>query len=167
MRDRNNNPVLPPQVLKLSHAGVSLAEVLVCVLIFGMAALGLFRLFLYCSQQADLARNMTLAMTEAQDKLEEIRNHPFNQIPADYGTGSAGEEFDLSLVTGKGVVSINTNNPKLLKVRVVVCWQNQNGRVIGEDKNLDGELDSTEDAAGNNDGVIDSSAVIESYIAEL
>jgi hypothetical protein len=42
----------------------------------------------------------------------------------------------------------------LLELTVSVCWK-QKGRVIGEDKDLDGVLDSGEDANGN--GMIDSS----------
>jgi hypothetical protein len=51
------------------------------------------------------------------------------------------------------------------KIRIVACWRNQNGRVIGEDKNLNGTLDAGEDLDGN--GLIDSPAVIESYVARL
>lgn len=146
--------------------GVSLAEVLVCVLIFGFVAVGLFRLFIYCTAQADFSRNLTLAITEAQGQMENLRTYTYNQIVADYADGaSPGDEFDLTQLTGKGVISIDASNPKLLLARIAVCWRNQNGRVIGEDLNLNGDLDTGEDANGN--GKMDSLVVMESHIAEL
>lgn len=145
------------------QAGVSLLEVLVAAGILVIVLVGLFRLFIYCQELADLGRNMTLAVAEAQGKMEEIRNHPYADITADYASGGTpGNTFNLTQVNGKGVITIDASNNKLLGIKVVVCWQNHNGRVIGDDKDLDGVVD-----AGDANGVIDSLVTIESRIAQM
>jgi prepilin-type N-terminal cleavage/methylation domain-containing protein len=166
MISKNRNIFVPISNDRATQRGVSLAEVMVCVLIFGFVAVGLFRLFIYCSSQADLSRNLTLAVAEAQNQLETLRTYPYNQIVADYADGaSPGDEFNLTQLTGKGTITIDASNPKMLIARIAVCWRNQNGRVIGEDLNLDGDLVTAEDV--NADGKMDSLVVIESYIAQL
>ena len=145
---------------RLTNRGISLVEVMVCALIMGGAILGLFQLFLYCSALSDMSGNITRAVMEAQGKIEEIREHPFSDIIADYD----GTAFSLVGLTGMGRVSIDSTNPKRLGVRVVVCWQNQNGRVIGEDQNLNGVLDAGED---DGDNVMESMVTMESYVAKL
>jgi hypothetical protein len=146
--------------------GISLTEILICAGILVVVLTGMFRLFIYSTELNDMSRNVTVAMSEVQGKMEEIRNHDFNLITTDYiSGGTPGDKFNLAQVAGIGVITIDAGNSKLLKFRIVACWRNQNGRVIGEDKNLNGTLDSGEDLNGN--AVIDSPVVIETYVARL
>ena len=150
----------------LNNTGISLTEVLICAGILIVVLTGMFRLFIYSTELNDMSRNVTVAMSEVQGKMEEIRNYDFNLITTDYVSGGTpGDTFNLSQVTGVGVITIDASNTKLLKIRIVACWRNQNGRVIGEDKNLNGVLDTGEDLNGN--GQIDSTVAIESYVARL
>jgi len=52
---------------------------------------------------------------------------------------------------------------RLFKIKITCSWQEREGRVIGEDKNLNGQLDTGEDTNGN--GELDSPLQIVSYIA--
>jgi len=52
---------------------------------------------------------------------------------------------------------------RLLKIKITCCWKEKEGRVIGEDKNLNGQLDSGEDINGN--GELDSLIKLVTYIA--
>jgi len=58
---------------------------LVTVLVLVVLLTGLFRLFIYCTNLADLSGNLTAALAEAQGKIEEIRDHTYASIVTDYG----------------------------------------------------------------------------------
>jgi len=151
---------------RLDDSGISLTEILICAGILVTVLTGMFRLFIYSTELNDMSRNITVAMSEVQGKVEEIRNYNFNLLTTDYvSSGTPGDKFILSQVTGMGVIAIDASNSKLLGIRIVACWRNQNGRVIGEDQNLNGTLDTGEDLNGN--GAIDSPAVIETYVPRL
>jgi hypothetical protein len=122
-------------------------------------------MFLYASTIADIARNKTLAVTDASSTLEEIRDHTFEDITTDYASaGTPGDTFDLTTLTGKGKIYIDATNPELLVVKTVVCWQNKYNRTIGEDLDFDGVLDAGEDVDG--DGEISSPVELVTYITE-
>jgi len=149
--------------MKKTQQGFTLVELLVVVGILAIVILGLIQTFLVGSVLADLSHRKTLAGGEAQDKLEEIANHTFSLIATDYGAGGTpGQTFDLSQLTGKGVITVTTISTNLLQVDILVSFQYRNGRVYGEDKNLNGTLDAGEDANGN--GVLDSGIKLTTYI---
>jgi prepilin-type N-terminal cleavage/methylation domain-containing protein len=148
---------------KRKQQGFTLIELLVVVGILAVVILGLIQTFLLGSVLADLSNKKTIAVGEAQDKLEEILNHTFSTIIVDYGAGGTpGNTFSLSQITGKGVVTVTSVSATLLQVDVVICFQYRNGRVFGEDLDLDGVLDPGEDTNGN--GVIDSAVRLTTYI---
>jgi hypothetical protein len=111
-----------------------------------------------------LSGNMGYALSEAQSKIEEIRNTEYDLITTNFASGGTpGNTFDLSPGQGKGVIYIDSSVANLLEVSVVVCWRNKDGRVIGEDKDLDGALDAGEDLDG--DSRIDSTVNLTLKIA--
>lgn len=141
----------------------TLVELLVVTGILSIVILGLIQTLILGSVLADLSNRKTIAMGEAQDKLEEILNHAYAQITADYGAGGTpGNTFSLSQITGKGRITIDSSTTNLLKIDVVVSFQYRNGRIMGEDLNLNGALDVGEDANGN--GVLDSPIKLSTYI---
>lgn len=153
-----------------SKDGFSLAEILVAAGILVIVVVGLIQLFIQCSVLSELSGNITYAMTDAQAKLDEIRNHSYSFITTDYiAGGTPGNTFDLTKGNGKGVIEIDSSsppyNPNLLKIRIVACWKENDGRVVGEgrDINLDGNLDTCEDL--NSDGKISSPVTLISFIA--
>lgn len=105
-----------------------------------------------------------MALINAQSKLEEMRNESFSLITTNYGSGGTpGNTFDMSPGTGKGVIYIDSSNSNLLAVTISISWRNQNGRIIGEDADLDGILDAGEDT--NGDGQLNSPVTMTSLIA--
>jgi hypothetical protein len=90
---------------------------------------------------------------------EEMRNSAFNRIVDDY----SGLNFIVNdIPQSRGVVYVDDTNPELLQVTISVCWR-QGNRVIGEDTNLNGQLDAGEVDNGNN--IIDSPVQIVTIIA--
>ena len=143
----------------------TLIEILVVMGILVVVLIGLVRLFFYCSSLAETAGNQTIALTEAQNKMEEIRAHSYSLITTDYASsGSPGNTFNVTAPVGKGVIYIDSSNADLLKITIVVCWKNtKDKRVFGEDVNLNGVLDAGEDLNGNSQ--IDSIVNIVTYVA--
>lgn len=130
--------------------GVGLLELLIVAGIMAVTVLGMLQLFVFTSTGASLAGNKTIAVMEAQSKIEEIRAYDFDSIVTDYANGgTVGNTFALSSINGMGVVYIDNSNPDLLTVEVVVSWEDKYDRIVGEDKNLDGTLAFAEDVNGN------------------
>lgn len=143
--------------------GFTLVELLVVTGILGIIVLGLIQSLILSSILADLSSRKTIAVSEAQDKIEEILNHNFDDIVADYASGGTpGNTFALSQITGMGVVTAAVYTANVVQVDVVVSFQLSNGRIIGEDTDLDGVLDGGEDA--NSNGVLDSQVKLSTYI---
>lgn len=143
--------------------GFTLLELLFAVSVLVTSIAGMVRLFMYTSTAADIAGRQTIAVSEAQTKLEEIRNTNYDLVTTNYGSGGTpGNTFDLSLINGKGVIYIDSSNAELLVLEVVVSWNNKYNRVVGEDQDLDGVLDAGEDANGN--GKLDSSVELITYL---
>ena len=138
---------------------------MVTVAILGFSLSGLLGIFVYCSMLSDIAGNMSKALRGAQGKLEEIRDHNYSLITADYASaGNPGNKFDAAqLSKSKGAIYIDSTNPDLLQVKVAVSWKNENGRLSGEDSNLNGVIDGGEDINGNNE--LDSPVCLISLIA--
>ncbi|GAG07736.1 unnamed protein product [marine sediment metagenome] len=114
-----------------SSTGLSLIELMVTVVILAIVLIGLLQLFIYCLGLGQMAGNLTIAITEAQGKLEEIRNHNFNDIADDYGLGgSPGNTFNLAQLIGTGTINIDDTNSELLEIEIVVSWQDKLNRVI-------------------------------------
>lgn len=152
-------------MMKRNEQGLTMVELMIVVMILVFVVTGMVQTFLYSSTIADIARNKTLAVTDASSKLEQIRNHPFDDITTDYVSGGTpGDLFDLTTLTGKGKIYIDTTDPELLVVKVVVCWQNKYNRILGEDLDFDGVLDAGEDVDG--DGEISSPLELVTYVAE-
>jgi Tfp pilus assembly protein PilV len=114
-----------------SSQGFTFAEVLFAVGILAIVIVGLLQLFVYCSALAEAAGNTTFAINEAQNKIEEIRNHDFNSIANDYAFGGTqGNTFTLGSLNGTGTVTTSQvgGSSELLQIQIGVSWQNKNGR---------------------------------------
>ena len=111
--------------------GINLIEIINTVVILALVVLGLLQLFVYCLGLGEMARNLTVAVSEAQGKLEEIRNHNFSDIADDYDSGgSPSNTFNLAQLNGKGIIDIDDTNSELIEIEIVVSWENRGGRVI-------------------------------------
>ena len=138
--------------------GFTIVEILYTTGIMGIALVGILQLFVYCLWSSESAGMLTDAVGEACSRCEEIRGLNFDAILAAYGQGGTpGPRFTPTRLQGVGLITIDTGNPDLIEARVVVCWQDRGGSVVGEDQNLNGYLDAGEDVNGN--GLMDSPAV--------
>jgi len=148
----------------LPPAGFTLVELLLATIIMSVVLVGLIQVFIQCSVLAEMARNKTIALSEAQGKIEEIRNYDYDAIATDYVLNGGLNPFDLSQLTGKGVIYIDSTNTELLEVEVVISWEDKYDRIIGEDLDLDGVVDTGEDI--NSNSQLDSIATLTTYIAK-
>ena len=114
-----------------SPQGFTLVEVLIAIGILAIVIVGLLQLFVYCSTLAEAAGNTTLAVNEAQNEMEEIRNHSFGSIATDYASGGTpGNTFTLTNLNGTGTITTSQigGSSELLQIQIDVSWQNKNGR---------------------------------------
>ena len=148
------------------QAGFSYIELLFSSFLLIIIVIGLLYTYIACFELNEFSRNLTLANNALQAKLETVREKSFDDI--------VDEPFDLDdwfpLGEAKGLVDVYVPNPPctysdLKYIRLVACWRQKSGRVIGEDSNLDGVLQVSEDLDG--DGVLDSPAEIITLISEI
>lgn len=144
--------------------GFTLVEIVLTVGILAVSVVGLVQLFTHFSFLTDLSRNLSVVIIEGQDKMEEIRNHNYSSIVADYSSGGTpGNMFSLTNPTGQGVIYIDSSNANLLKIEIMVSWRNRKGRIVGEDADLDGAIDAGEDV--NSNSKLDSIVTLTTYLA--
>lgn len=141
------------------RSGFTLMELMLAAAVLIIAISGLVAAFIGCYVLNETAKNLTLATMGAQEKLEEIRNHNFGKIYSDYN----GTTFDVTGIDAEGRVDVDNADADLLKIAVTICWRQVGGRIVGEDLNLDGDLDAGEDSNGN--GQLDSPAQIVTLMA--
>ena len=136
--------------LEKVRGGFTLLELLAAVLILACLFTVVLLVFLKCLELNDVAANSSKALLAAKSRLSEVENTSFSQAYNTYNNVS----FNIAGLNGKGVTYVDNSTPNLLSITVVVSWKQPNGRVIGEDKDLDGQLDPGEDQNGN--GKLDS-----------
>lgn len=147
-----------------SLSGAFLIELMIAAAILIIVLVGYLQLSIYCFSLMETARGSSIAIGQAQDKLEEIRNTDFGEIASNYGPGGTpGNIFSLTQLTGTGVIYIDSISPLLLEIEIVINWQEKGNRIIGEDTNLNGSLDVGEDTNGN--GKLDSPLSLVTLIA--
>ncbi len=136
-------------------------ELMLAAAVLIVAISGLIAAFIGCFVLNETARNLTFATMGAQEKLEEIRNYNFYKIYSDYDDTT----FEVTgIEETKGRVDVDNTNPDLLEITVTICWKQVGGRIIGEDLDLDGDLDTGEDSNGN--GQLDSPVQIVTLMAK-
>ena len=146
------------KMIKNEVSGFTLVELMVCSFFLTFAFLAVIGGFIYCMDLNDLSRNSSYATKTSKSRMESIKNTAFNQLIATYNNVT----FTSTNLTGIGVSYITAQNPDLYKITVVYCWKQKNGRVIGEDKNLNGILNAGEDL--NGDGKINSIVELVNYV---
>lgn len=140
----------------------TLVELMIAAAILIIVLCGILATYVSCMELISISKNLSFAVNSAQCKIEEIRDYSFSKIYNDYNR----QTFTVSeIIAGnsKGVVYIDNSTADLLKVTVSVCWKQRGNRIIGEDLDLDGILDTGEDT--NNNNMIDSPAQLVTLIA--
>lgn len=141
--------------------GFTLVEVLMAAAILLMALASLLMVYVQVTELGELSRNNYLALSAAQSRIELIQDSlqvakeddtvTFTSVVAQYDGVSFSADVGRD---GRGVSYIDTSDSDFYVITVSVSWRQSKGRVIGDDQNLNGALDSGEDADGN--AILDS-----------
>ncbi len=143
---RNSN------VVRINNTkAVTLPELMVASVIFIIALVAILYSYLKCLELQDFGRNVSIATQAVKNKMENIKNATFSTLRSTYNNTT----FTATGITnGRGIIYVDDSNPNLVQVKIAFCWKQPNGRVVGEDKNINGVLNAGEDKNGN--GQIDS-----------
>ncbi len=142
-----------------SKAGFVLIEAILAAAIAAFAVCGMFLMYVAGLDLIRVSKNSSIATSAAEGLIEEIRNTPFPNIVTNYNL----LKFSVNgIPSSSGVVYVDDTDPEFLLITVSVCWM-QGNRVIGEDANLNGELDGVEDT--NHNGIIDSTVELVTQLA--
>ncbi len=146
--------------IKCSRFSFTLVELLIASVVFILTLVGILLSYMKCVELNEHSRNLSIAMRGLESRFEDIKNTPFSQIKTSYNQVT----FTNANLNGTGVSGVDDTNPALLRVSMSFSWRQSNGRIMGEDANLNGQLNAGEDKNGN--GVLDSPAQLISYIAQ-
>lgn len=148
-----------------SRKASSFVELLVAISILSVILAGVMEVFVMSSVLGEISANLSYAMLDVKSKIEEIKGTDFNLITSNYVPGGTpGNTFPLNTATGRGNVVIDATVPDLIKVTVTATVKVRQGRIIGEDINLNGLLDTGEDTDGN--GFLSAPVTLTTYIAK-
>ena len=129
------------------YRGFTLPELLLAAMIMAIAFVALLGSYVTCLELNELASNTARATAACQSKMEEIITTDSAQIPGLFDRVA----FDTPGLDGRGVSYIEVLSweqpgvPKRLNATVSVSWRQRRGRIIGEDTNLNGQIDAGED----------------------
>jgi len=154
----NRQARVDPGVSPEDPQGFTLPELMVAAMVTVIAFMGILYTYARYLELDELSRNTAIALQTSQNKIEAIKNTQFDQIVATFNN----QTFTSSGINGRGVVTIDATNPKLMLVTVTFSWKQTNNRMMGEDTNLNGVLNTGEDKNGN--GLMDSPVQLIAYI---
>lgn len=146
---------------EISQSGFTLVELLVASMILIITIVGILISYIRSLELAEMSRNSSVAINASRSQIEQMKNTDFAQIAANFNNVT----YTVPGFNGIGVSYVTTVSTNLIQVTATFCWQQRNGRVVGEDKDLDGAVDAGEDANGN--GRLDSPTQIISDIYNL
>ena len=135
---------------KMNCKGLTLVEILMASIILLPVFVSAFVGFIKGMELSEMARHSSQAVSAVKSKLSEIENTPFAQIKDDFDLVT----FTSAGLNGIGVSYVDDSEPNILRVNTTFCWREKNGRVMGEDKNLNGQEDAGEDP--DNDDIFNS-----------
>ena len=142
--------ILDPRFRGGDTLGFTLVEVMVTSVVVGVVMIGLIWVFISCAMLTDVTGNKSKLLAQAQAKIEEMRNHDFSALAADYASGGTpGNTFATTQPNGMGVIYMDVSNPSLIIVNLYISFTNHNGRITGSDFNLDGVADAGEAVNGS------------------
>lgn len=131
-------------------SGFTLAELVVAAGIMGVVVAGILVSYIRCMELNEASQNKSLAVKAARHQMEIIKNTAYANLVATYHN----VPFAVTGFTGQGISYVTVLDAKNTQVVVSVSWRQKNGRVYGEDKNLNGVINAGEDA--NVDGMLNS-----------
>ncbi|MCC6758040.1 MAG: type II secretion system protein [Candidatus Omnitrophica bacterium] len=130
--------------------GFTLVELIISAAIMAAVIAGILVSYIRCMELNEASQNKSMALKAARSRMEAIKGSDYDNLVANYN----GAIFDVTGFVGKGVSYVTVLDAKNTRVIVSVSWRQKNGRVYGEDKNLNGVLGAGED--GNADNMLNS-----------
>jgi type II secretory pathway pseudopilin PulG len=146
-----------------SKAGFTLVEALLAVTITAVCLSGLLLTYINLLTWTGLWRDFTLATSAMQARMEEIKRADFANLTLYDNTTFNITGFNSTTAMG-GTQVMDTGYDDLKEVRLTVSFFSR-GRLIGEDRNLNGTLESSEDL--NNNSRMDSPCELVTTIANF
>lgn len=143
---------------------LSLVEVMVAVAILVFALTALLASYANIFILVELARDSSTAAEALSTRMEELRRENFDNLDTFNATGFGLNGFAAGDSQGRVEVRAIAGYPNLREVRITGAFLSRQ-RVIGEDKNLNGNLDSAVGEDLNNNGQLDSSVELITVIA--
>jgi type II secretory pathway pseudopilin PulG len=117
--------------MRLSHRGLTLAELLLASAILAFALVGLLALFVNCLFLNETNRNLTLAYSAIQAKMEELKNVSFTDLNTYNGITFNLNGFSSGRGSGKITVSSEGGATNLKRIRIVACFMSGN-KLVGD-----------------------------------
>ena len=146
---------------KMSVTAFTLVEILLAFSILVFCLCGILLTYLNMFILSDLSRDLTRVNNAVQAEIELVKRTNFDNLLALNGTFNIA---GFAITDAQGVIEVtNTAYADLRRVRIIACFRSR-GRVIGEDRDLDGQLDAGEDTLIPN-GRLDSPVEIVTLIA--
>ena len=168
---------------------LTMIELIIVIGLLGFALAGLLISYVSSLNLSEYDKNLTIAMNIAREKMERLydeRDEDFDGL----GSGMCDDEAAGCSISGNNtnrVVSFNNSNIRetynnfngscviyideidpfgdnLKQARVAVSWRQRLGRIIGEDKNLNGLFDGGDDNE-DGDGLLNSPCEITTAFA--
>lgn len=149
-----------PVFLSQNNSGFTLVELLVASGLLIIVVTGLLLSYIRALELNEISRNSSIAVQAGRTRMDTIKNTAFDQVKATYNNVT----FNIGGLNGKGISYVDDTNPKLLKITIPISWKQKNGRLFGEDADLDGVLDAGEDKNAN--GLLSSPVEIVDYLFE-
>lgn len=138
--------------------GLTLPELLIATTVALLASVGILFTYVQCLELNKINHDKNLVLLDCRNIMEEIRSTSPSMVHETYNNKV------LPLTGPKGIilVRVNDQDPRLLMVSINAFWRQSKGRLIGEDKNLDGILNEGEDMNKNNE--LDSPVTLVTYV---
>ncbi len=141
-----------------SQRGFTLPELLIATTVVLLTSVGILFTYVQCLELNNINHDMTLVLQDCRNFMEDIRSTSPSMVHETYNN----KTFPLKGPQGIVLVHVNDQDPQLLLVTVKAFWRQSKGRLIGEDKNLNGTLEESEDVNKNNE--LDSPVTLVTYV---
>lgn len=130
--------------------GLTLPELMISTLILTTIYAGMIMSYMQGIRLNELTQNMSITIAETRNEISIIENTAFDQILGTFNNTT----YTINGTNGIGSILVDNSVSNILTITATYCWREKNGRLLGEDANLNGQLDSGEDLNGN--GLLDS-----------